>query len=191
MLAVVFKSPMMICVVQTAKTGGGWISAMLVEMVNSTRLEDAVRQRSPQRTVPICDVGPHLRVGVGHEGLHQHRDHCLLPNQLELLQRRRVDVPELCDALQRQAKINASSQDQSKRQAKINPSEFPTRDALAASRRSSCASPFCDHHANVAHRRGAGYICMVPWRINSACGAGAHTPAKPVCGRHVVGTVVS
>ena len=112
MLAVVFKSPMMICVVQTAKTGGGWISAMLVEMVNSTRLEDAVRQRSPQRTVPICDVGPHLRVGVGHEGLHQHRDHCLLPNQLELLQRRRVDVPELCDALQRQAKINASSQDQ-------------------------------------------------------------------------------
>ena len=25
---------------------------------------------------------------------------------------------------------------------------------------------------------------------NSACVAGVHTPAKPVCGRHVAGTVV-
>ena len=27
-------------------------------------------------------------------------------------------------------------------------------------------------------------------RENSACVAGVHTPAKPVCGRHVAGTVV-
>ena len=33
-------------------------------------------------------------------------------------------------------------------------------------------------------------LCMVLWQINSACVAGVHTPAKPVCGRHVTGTVV-
>ena len=33
-------------------------------------------------------------------------------------------------------------------------------------------------------------LCMVLWQINSACVAGAHTPAKPVCGRHVAGAVV-
>ena len=27
-------------------------------------------------------------------------------------------------------------------------------------------------------------------QINSACVAGVHTPAKPVCGRHVAGTVM-
>ena len=31
----------------------------------------------------------------------------------------------------------------------------------------------------------------VEWRIDSACVAGVHAPAKPVCGRHVVGTVVN
>ena len=33
-------------------------------------------------------------------------------------------------------------------------------------------------------------ICVVLWLVNSAYVAGVHTPAKPVCGRHVVGTVV-
>ena len=33
-------------------------------------------------------------------------------------------------------------------------------------------------------------VCMVLWQIYSACVAGVHTPAKPVCGRYVVGTVV-
>ena len=33
-------------------------------------------------------------------------------------------------------------------------------------------------------------LCMVLWQINSACVAGVHTPAKPVCGMHVAGTVV-
>ena len=33
-------------------------------------------------------------------------------------------------------------------------------------------------------------IRMVPWQINCACVARVHTPARPVCGRHVVGTVV-
>ena len=33
-------------------------------------------------------------------------------------------------------------------------------------------------------------LCMVLWQINSTCVAGVHAPAKPVCGRHVVGTVV-
>ena len=28
------------------------------------------------------------------------------------------------------------------------------------------------------------------WQMNSARVAGVHAPAKPVCGRHVVGTVV-
>ena len=34
-------------------------------------------------------------------------------------------------------------------------------------------------------------LCMVLWQINSSYVAGVHTPAKPVCGRHVAGTVVS
>ena len=33
-------------------------------------------------------------------------------------------------------------------------------------------------------------ICMVLSQSSSACVDGVHTPAKPVCGRHVVGTVV-
>ena len=33
-------------------------------------------------------------------------------------------------------------------------------------------------------------VCMVLWLVNSACVAGVHTPAKPVYGRHVAGTVV-
>ena len=33
-------------------------------------------------------------------------------------------------------------------------------------------------------------LCMVLWQINSACVAGVHTPAKPVCGRRVAGTVM-
>ena len=33
-------------------------------------------------------------------------------------------------------------------------------------------------------------LCMVLWLVNSAYVAGVHAPAKPVCGRHVVGTVV-
>ena len=33
-------------------------------------------------------------------------------------------------------------------------------------------------------------LCMVLWLVNSAYVAGIHTPAKPVRGRHVAGTVV-
>ena len=33
-------------------------------------------------------------------------------------------------------------------------------------------------------------LCMVLWLVNSAYVAGVHTPAKPVCGRHVAGAVV-
>ena len=39
-------------------------------------------------------------------------------------------------------------------------------------------------------RLDPGCTCMVLAHRSSACVAGVHTPVKPVCGRHVVGTVV-
>ena len=48
-----------------------------------------------------------------------------------------------------------------------------------------------EHHKSNSLVRLDPCICMVLWQINSACVAGAHTPAKPACGGHVVGTVAS
>ena len=46
------------------------------------------------------------------------------------------------------------------------------------------------HQGRFLYKRWFTDICVV-WQIISACVAGVHTPARPVCGWHVVGTVVS
>ena len=53
----------------------------------------------------------------------------------------------------------------------------------------SLASSFCCSIRASLHGQPT-CLCMVLWQINSARVAGVRTPTKPVCGKHVAGTVM-